>query len=462
MNLWSCRRALGLCAVLAALFGCSGSQAQIGAPTPRRAAAPVGTAKHPAGLNAIAHVVIIIQENRTVDDLFNGFPGANTVKSGLNSSGQIVPLKLIKLTAPYLLYHKHKSFVSEYDNGKLDGWNLDASHCEQPHQCPPKDRRAFGYVPLKETKPYWTMAEQYAFADSMFQTNQGPSYPAHQYLISGTSTISDGSTLRAAENPYNTEHFSGPYGGCDSPIGTLVSLIDQNGKEGQRAYPCFNRVSLAHVLDNHRLTWRYYQDSPGPGLWKAYDSIREIRFSHRYRNVITPSAQVLTDIGQGKLANVTWVTPSVEASDHSGTTNGTGPSWVASVVNTIGESKFWNSTVIFVTWDDWGGWFDHVKPPQYNSYELSFRVPLIVISPYAKAGYVSHVQHEFGSILKFIEQNFALPSMHTTDVRADNLSDCFNSSNGPRRFEKIDAPLGPRYFLSRPPSNEDLDSGPDD
>lgn len=457
-----CRRVLGFCAAVVLFPGCNGSQAQTGVPMPQLALAPTRVAKAPAAGGKIFHVVIIVQENRTVDDLFNGFPGANTTRSGLDSNGRTISLKLIKLTAPYLLYHQHKSFSAEYDNGKLDGWNLDGSDCEQPGRCPSADRRAYGYVPQKETEPYWTMAEDYAFADNMFQTNQGPSYPAHQYLISGTSTISDGSKLRAAENPYNTEHRDGPFGGCDSPNGTLVSLIDQSGKESQRIYPCFKRISLAHVLDNHGLTWRYYQNQPGPGLWKAYDSIREIRYSRRYRNVVSPSAQVLTDIRRGKLANVTWVTPSVEASDHSGTTNGTGPSWVASVVNAVGESEFWNSTVIFVTWDDWGGWFDHVKPPVYNSYELSFRVPLIVISPYAKAGYVSHVQHEFGSILKFIEENFGLPSMHTTDVRADNLSDCFNPSHGPRRFQRIDAPLGPEYFLRRPRSNEELDSGRDE
>ena len=117
-------------------------------------------------------------------------------------------------------------------------------------------------------------------------------------------------------------------------------------------------------------------------------------------NVITPSSRFLTDIGNGYLANVTWITPSTAESDHSLRNNGSGPSWVASIVNAIGDSKYWGTTAIFVVWDDWGGWFDHVPPTRYNSYELSFRVPLLVISPYAKRGYISTVHHEFGSILK--------------------------------------------------------------
>jgi phospholipase C len=113
--------------------------------------------------------------------------------------------------------------------------------------------------------------------------------------------------------------------------------------------------------------------------------------------------------------------------------------------------------VILVTWDDWGGWYDHVRPPQYNSYELGFRVPLIVIGPYAKKGYVSHVQHEFGSLLKFTERVFGLDSLGTTDDRSDNLYDCFNFQQKPRRFVPIKKQFSGSYFLSQPVSMEDPD-----
>jgi phospholipase C len=221
--------------------------------------------------------------------------------------------------------------------------------------------------------------------------------------------------------------------------------------ETQRAYPCFNRIALMDLLEAKSLSWRYYQAYIGPGIWNGPDAILRIRENpHRYANVVAPPAQILADVAKGALANVTWVTPTALASDHAAVNDGSGPSWVASVVNAIGESRFWNSTAIFVTWDDWGGWFDHVVPPAYNSYELSFRVPLIVISPYAKSHYISHRQHEFGSILKFAETVFGLHSMHTTDERADDLFDCFDFSKQPTKFQPIPAKLSKQYFLRQP------------
>jgi phospholipase C len=167
-----------------------------------------------------------------------------------------------------------------------------------------------------------------------------------------------------------------------------------------------------------------------------------------------PKSKVLDDISAGKLPGVSWVIPDGASSDHASATNGSGPAWVASVVNAIGDSQYWNNTAIFVTWDDWGGWYDHVSPPMYNSYELGFRVPLIVISPYARPGYVSHVQHEFGSILHFTEEAFGLTPLGYTDTRADDLSDCFNFNQPPLPFHTIPAPqIGPSNF-SGPPDND--------
>ncbi len=328
----------------------------------------------------------------------------------------------------------------------MNGFNFIYEICNPDAQCPPSSVAAYAYVPQSEVQPYYTMAETYTFADEMFQTNQGPSFPAHQYLVSGTSTIRDGSKLRVAENP---EEPNGKHaGGCDALPGTFVTLIDLAGRETKKAFPCFKRVSLMGEMHRAGVSWHYYQANAGAGLWHAVDAIEPFWKRKSYTTHVTyPSSKVLTDISQGTLASVVWVTPTALASDHGGITDGSGPSWVASVVNAIGESQYWDNTAIFVVWDDWGGWYDHVAPQVYDSYELGFRVPLIVISPYAKLSYVSHVPHEFGSILKFTEETFGLPSMGTTDVRADDLSDCFNFSQSPTPFTPIIAPLGASYFL---------------
>src|SRR5580704_12958092 len=394
-------------------------------------------------LPKVAHIVVIVQENRTLDDLFQGFPGANTQSYGLNSNNQQVPLQSESLTAPYDIVHSHAAFMTEYAHGQMNGFNLATISCRS--LC--TGDTAYGYVPQLEVQPYWDMASQYALADNMFQSNEGPSYPAHQYLLSGTSTIANGSKLRASENP---DPFTN--GGCDQHSDS-VTLIDTLGKETQAAPTCFDRLSIFDLLDTAGLSWKYYQAFSGPGIWNAVDSIKQIWQKPEFKtNVVWPPSQILTDIANGNLAAVSFVTPTALASDHAGQTDGSGPSWVASVVNAIGTSQYWSSTVVFVTWDDWGGWYDHVAPHRFNAYELGLRVPLIAISPFAKTGYVSHKQHEVGSILKFIEKQFGLPSMGTTDVRADDLSDCFNmlSPTTSRPFRRINARFDASHFLHQP------------
>ncbi|MBV8196765.1 MAG: hypothetical protein JO263_01400, partial [Candidatus Eremiobacteraeota bacterium] len=387
----------------------------------------------------IQHIVVIVQENRSLDNLFNGFPGANTVAVGKNSYGQTVPLHQERLQTRFDLSHKHPAFLVEYDFGKMDGFNLEGVICRR--HCPDRSTAAYAFINHKEVAPYWQMAQQYVLADDMFQTNQGPSFPAHQYLISGTSTIAAHSPLRAAENPTNQQHQPNE-GGCDSAKTARAETIDSYGHERNGPFPCYDRASIMDLMDAAGVSWKYYEAYGGPGLWNAVDAIKQIWQKPEFHtNVIAPSGQFLKDLAKGDFANVTFITPTAAASDHAKKTNGTGPAWVASVVNAIGKSPFWSTTAIFVTWDDWGGWYDHVKPPQYNSYELGMRVPLIVISPYAKTAYVSHKQHEFGSILKFTEEVFNLGSLGTTDVRSDNLADCFTFGRAPRRFVAISSPL---------------------
>ena len=456
-----CRWAFGLPACVALLTACSGSPMSggPGATGVSNTLLPKAAARDPRhrfglGSTTISHVVIIIQENRTVNNLFNALPGADTVKSGLNPTGQSIALQPELLTAPYDLSHRHAAWSVNYAGGNMNGFAQGPSNCRRHSACPRANVRAYAYVPPEEVQPYYTMAQSYTFGDEMFETNQGPSFPAHQYLISGTSAIADGSDLRVSENPRAKGRNAA--GGCDSPPGSTVAVIDPSGNEGQHVYPCFARTALMNELDGAGLTWHYYQQNSGPGLWNAVDAIQSIWNTPDYANVVYPSAQVLTDINSGNLANVTWITPSGKSSDHANATDGSGPSWVAAIVNAIGNSPYWSSTAIFVVWDDWGGWYDHVKPPLYNSYELGFRVPLLVISPYAKTQYISHAQHEFGSILHFTEENFGLPSMGTTDARADDLSDCFDFEQPPTPFVTIPAPLRAQYFRNQRISRNDI------
>ena len=450
-----------------------------------------GHSQPPPPPGKIQHVVVIFQENRTPDNLFQDpvliSRGADIAQSGKDSTGHTIRLKKVSLQVDYNPGHSHGSFEKMCDLNpatgqcQMDGADLIPVECNVgAKDCPAPDLQ-FGYVDPTATyiQPYFQLAEQYTFADRMFQTNQGPSYPAHQFIISGTSAPAAGSKLFAAENT----NSSGA--GCDAPVGSTVKLIDPAGSETSNnpVYPCFEHQTLTDLLEAKSLTWRYY--TPGtapyasPAIWTGPEAIQHICGPNVpppnatacvgadwTNNVILNQKQILTDISNNQLKDVSWVIPSGQDSDHPNTAGLTGPSWVASVVNAIGNGPYWANTAIFITWDDWGGWYDHVPPPQRVNctqwgcgYVYGFRVPLIVVSPYAKSQYISHTQHDFGSILKFIENTFSLPSLGNADAAADNLSDCFDFNQTPLQFKTIRAPFRAQYFLNdkTPPTDPDDD-----
>jgi phospholipase C len=183
------------------------------------------------------------------------------------------------------------------------------------------------------------------------------------------------------------------------------------------------------------------------------------------RKIRLNPADILKDVRAHTLPSVSWVIPTGKESDHAFFNDGSGPSWVASVVNAIGSSEYWQDTAILIVWDDWGGWYDHVAPPidpTYGYYENGFRVPLLVVSPYTPAGYVSNKTHNFGSILKFVETVFGLPLIPPgtyVDSRADDLTDFFDFTRPSRHFVSIHARFGPDFFLhdTRPVTDPDDD-----
>ena len=392
----------------------------------------------------IQHVIIMMQENRSTDNLFHGLKGADTADYGINSKGKKIKLGPNPLANNYTLNHYHPDFIHMYDNGRMDGADLIPGDCG--NHCPPNMQ--FKYVPLKDVQPYFDLAEQYAFGDRMFQSNQGPSYPAHQFIIAATSAPAPDTSLFDGEDTFGIDKPAG-HAGCGVPSYVYTILINELGQENMPVYPCFEHQTLMDLLENQNLTWKYYTNTLSY-IWTGPNVIDHIYHGKMWANVIPSPKDVLNDISKGKLSTVTWVIPTGSSSDHPHGNNGSGPSWIASVVNAVGNSKYWNNTAIFVTWDDWGGWYDHVKPPILNSYMYSFRVPLLVISPYAKMGYVSEVNHDFSSIIKFVETQFNLPSLGFGDVYSDDLSDCFDFGQKPREFHTIQAPLHADYFLRQP------------
>ncbi|MBV8725486.1 MAG: hypothetical protein JO350_09155 [Candidatus Eremiobacteraeota bacterium] len=397
------------------------------------------------GAGKIQHVVYIIQENRSFDNLFAGYPGADTAATGRISNGKSIPLQPVSLADTYDIDHSAQAmFTACRGKGKLPGTDcrMDGFNLEKAYFWPPSVRYGeYVYVPHRESKPYFDMAREWVLGDRMFTSQLDESFVAHQYAVAAQAG-------RAVNLPFT-------FWGCGGDRADVVSTITRRrNPNGDPERPCFDYQTLGDELDAAHLTWRFYTSkygSPSSGSgssWSGYQAVKHVYYGPDWKKVVTPQKRFLTDVPAGKLADFTWITPICVNSDHVNCGGGFGPSWVAALVNTIGESKFWKTTAIFVQWDDWGGLYDHVAPP-YEDYDgLGFRVPLLVISPYAKAHYVSHAQYETASVLRFAEDLFDLKQLAAADARAASpAADCFDFHQQPRPFVAIKAPKGRDFFL---------------
>lgn len=479
---------LWMCAVAA---GLSSSACGGGGTSPVPGMGAFG--RHGTSGSPIKHVILIVQENRSFNDLFATFPkaaGATKGKERVKQGSKYVD-KTVKITPTTLLMkhdiaHCYSSFEAAYDNGKMDGFNQ-----ESRDTCGSAVHAAlipYHYVQKSDIQPYWDMAEQWELADHMFQTQGSGSFTAHQDLIRGGTCIQSCASSSGIESLVDNPTYW-PWG-CDAAKTVWAHVIDGGGHISQGPFPCSNDFpnygsggyeTLADRLDGAGVQWKYYtpcfstDPNVQPGcspsdhctgmkpscdgsLLNAFDVIYPVRNGPEWgTNVSWPETNIFSDINDGKLPSVSWVIPEDDSNDHPGETVDNGPEWVASVVNAIGGSSYWSSSAIVVLWDDWGGLYDGVKPPfQDDMGGLGFRVPAIVISPYAIAGQSSqggrvvHTAYEFGSVIRYIEENWGLQSLGTTDARATSISNMFDYGQSPRAFTAIPSKHAAQYFTNRP------------
>ena len=425
--------------VTAMLEACGGSQHIIAEPGAMAKSIAVTGAQH----NKIQHVVIIVQMGRSLNNLFEGYRGARTVAYGYDSHNQKIELKPVSLATTWELKPNFYAACNSVGSipttdCRMNGFNLQRWTCNKPgHASCPIKYPPYAYVPHAESAPYFEMAKQYVLSDFMFASNfDASSFGSLQYTI-------------AAQDDGTLGYPSGLPGCGGGPNDWIKTVL------GHRIHPCFNYKTLGDELDMAHLSWAYYEAGGTEGIcgngidkyrrvsnhaiWNAYWAIKHICYGPDWNSdIISPPKQFLTDVKNGELRTVSWVTPTYQDSDEGGSASASGPSWVASLVNAVGESKYWNSTAIFVFWDGYGGWYDPDPPPYVDSEGLGLRVPLLVISPYAKQGYVSHVHYEHGSILKFTEDQFRLGRLAASDTRATSPArDCFDFKQPPRKFMPI-------------------------
>ncbi len=470
-------RALLLLATIAGGVACGGSR---GAPP----ALPFAQREAAAGKAKIEHVVIVIQENRSFDNFFATFPGADGTKTGKAAAmppsiadackhpitkATSIPLQEVSLVGNGSdVNHNHAAFETSYRGGAMDGFDLMSLGAGGGG--PPACTYLYQYVNPSQIQPYWDIAKQYVLADHTFQTQGSGSFTAHQDLIAGGTDITSNEAL------IDTPTFF-PWG-CDANPPVRTAIIKKSTGKVYRyggPFPCLSYATMRDLLDAKGVSWKFYampvQKESGcfhgdtAGIWSAFDAVKAVRYSPEWRRNVTQGNLVFfKDVSKHTLPAVSWITPDSLNSDHPGVTKhppcrqggppgDTGPSWVASIVNAIGESPYWDSTAIVVLWDDWGGYYDHVAPPRPRNWEggPGFRVPMLVVSPYVKP-HVEHTVYQFGSILKFVEETWGLGSLGTSDATSTSIGNAFDFNMPPRTFKHIGSKYTRDYFLSQSPS----------
>jgi phospholipase C len=405
----------------------------------RVAGGPTGHYIVPAGIHKIRHVIIIMQENRSFDSYFGTFPGADGIPGLAGNPGRLPCIpdpEHHDCVRPYVDHadvngggpHSERNALADIDNGHMNGFIAQAQsgrhsclNLVDPACTNSLKSDVMGYHTESDIPNYWTWAKDFVLQDHMFESDDSWSLPAHLYLLSEWSaycrrandpaSCANNDQTPRSEHPPNTPT---PY---DGEAGAPNRGTDQ---------PIFAWTDITYLLHRHHVSWRYYvvpgaqpdcanpaaetcapvaQNSSTPGIWNPLPWFDTVREDHQLGDIQSVS-NFYADARAGTLPAVTWVVPSAAVSEHPPAPVSWGQSYVTSLIDAAMRSPDWNSTAIFLAWDDWGGFYDHVPPPAVDENGYGIRVPGLVISPYAKRGYIDHQILSFDAYNKFIEDDF--------------------------------------------------------
>jgi phospholipase C len=370
-----------------------------------------------ADLSKIQHVVFIIKENRSFDAYFGAFPGANGATSGKISTGETIPLSRTP-DQTRDIQHNWDGAHWAIDNGRMDRFDQ-ISFANQNG-----DYRAYSEMQQSDIPNYFEYAGTFTLADNMFSSIKSDSFPNHIYAVAASS----GGVM---DIPYSKTSKNPPWG-CDADPTTTVRFLDPTGNFS-KVFPCFKFSTLADSLQNNSVSWKYYAPPQGqPGyVFSTLDAFSQIRNTSLWQSNVVPDTTFINDARSGNLPAVSWLVGGGAATEHPPSSTCAGENWTVEQINAVMQGPDWNSTAIFVVWDDFGGYYDHVPPPGVDQFGLGPRIPLIIISPYARPGYISHTQYELSSVVKFMEEVFNLPPLGQRDVGANDTVDSFNFNQTP-------------------------------
>jgi phospholipase C len=457
------RSARGFSSILVAFFvaaACIDGGQQAGSPSPSDplptpSTSVIAVPSEP-GVDQIAmarrrieHVVFIVKENRTFDHLFGRFPGADGATTGMTCDGEELPLRRATDSSPGP-GHSFADGITAINGGRMNCFDV-----------LPQGRGLQAYVQYRpeQIPNYWAYAERFVLADRFFSSSYGPTWVEHMWIVAAQSD-------RYVDNERpllghgGDDNDTGDY--CEDPTELIFSFPMLTPEEQTRIFdleeegdgdgvedfyierwPCHDIRTLPDLLERRGISWRYYTtDSP---YYQALKAIPHIRFGPMWRRVVRPETFAPSALA-GRLPKVSWLIPPTPESDHPGYGDlCAGENWTVRMINAIMRGPDWRSTAIVLTWDDFGGFYDHVPPPHVDIYGMGPRVPALVISPWARRGFVFHETAEFSSVLRLIERVFRLPALTERDRQANDMLGAFDFLQEPQPkmlLHERDCPTG--------------------
>jgi phospholipase C len=403
------------------------------------------------GIHKIRHVVIIMQENRSFDSYFGTYPGADGIPGLGHNPGKVPCLPDPHHHCAHTFHNRHDvnyggphsytPAIADINGGRMNGFvrtRMQAKRCRNPLNpgCSFGRVDVMGYHTGRDIPNYWAYAHDFVLDDHMFQSNLSWSLPSHLYVVSEWSAHCTGDHANSCSNA--VAHPGNPpgYG---------------HGKFRATKPPHYSWTDLTYLLHKAHVSWRYYistgeGENATPAIWNPLRYFITVQQDHQRRNIQSVSA-FLRAAQTGNLPAVSWIAPSHRTSEHPPALVSAGQSYVTKLINTVMLGPDWSSTAIFVAWDDWGGFYDHVRPTSVDQNGYGLRVPALVISPYAKHGYIDHQTLSFDAYIKFIEDDFLggerlnpktdgrpdpRPDVRETNSKLGNLLRDFNFSQLPR------------------------------
>ena len=435
------------------------------------------------GIHKIRHVIVIMQENRSFDSYFGTYPGAEGIPMKDGRPTVCVPNPRGACQRPYRDTadvngggpHNHQQAIADIDGGKMDGFirERDDAHgkCANPDDPACVNQGApdvMGYHTGAEIPNYWTYAKDFTLDDHMFEPSTSWSYISHLYMVSAWAAKC---ANRQASSCKGT--LDGPYGS------KVATRADRRAETTGTSKRTFSWTDVTYLLDRHHVSWSFFvqkgtqpdcddagaetcspvtQKASTPGIWNPLPLFTDVQDDHQIDD-IKPLDSYFSEARAGTLPAMTWITPSNTDSEHPPASVHQGQAYVTSLINAAMKSPDWDSTAIFLSWDDWGGFYDSVKPPSVDANGYGIRVPSITISPYARRGHIDHQALSFDAFLKFIEDDFtggARLNPKTDgrpDPRPDVREDARQLGNLTQDFDFNQKPRPPVLLATNPPTD---------